>query len=69
MESENRGGFENDGGTQQSVWLHEYGAKPSDESIDRFQGGCSFSRAIENQQLMLDEQRFGDDGSNAAWPK
>ncbi len=34
-----------------------------------FREGCSFSRAFENQQLMLDEQRFGDDGSNAAWSK
>jgi len=41
------------------------GQQASDDSIGRPQGRCPSLRTTDNQKLMLDEQRFGDDGTRS----
>jgi hypothetical protein len=66
MEAQERGGFQDDGGTDQPARAHEQRAHGGDHPISEAEVGGSSPGAIENQQLLLDEYGFGHHGPHAA---
>ena len=66
MEAQERGGFQDDGGTDQPARAHEQRAHAGDEAFSEAEVGGPFPRAIEDQQLLLDENGLGHHGSGAA---
>ena len=66
MEAEERGGFQDDGGTDQPARAHEQRAHAGDEAISETEVGGPLAGAIEDQQLLLDENGLGHHGSGAA---
>ena len=65
----NCGGLQNNAGPQQAGRAHKDHAQSGDDTVARPKGRCSGLRAIEDQKLMFDEQRLGDDGPDATRPK
>ena len=49
MEAQERGGFQDDGGTAQPARAHEQRAYAGDEAISEAEVGGTFPRAIEDQ--------------------
>ena len=47
---------------------HEKGAQTGDDTIRSAQIGAHVWSAIEDPQLMFDEHRLGNDGTEASWP-
>ena len=66
MEAQERGGFQDDGGPDQPARADEQRAHAGDEAISEAEVGGPFPRAIEDQQLLLDENGLGHHGSGAA---
>jgi hypothetical protein len=62
------GGPQADGGTEYARWAHEEGAQAGDDPIRGTQVGSPFAAAIEDQQLVPDQHRFGHDGPESTWP-
>ena len=67
MEAKERGGFQDDGDTDQPARPHEQRTEAGDHAIPEPEGWRTLPGAIEDQQLLLDEQRFGHDGTHPAW--
>ncbi len=55
-----------DARAHEAGWAHEASTESGYDSVHGAQVRRSLSRAIENQQLMFDQERFCDDGSDAA---
>ena len=66
MEAQERGGFQNDGGTDHPARAHEQRAHAGDEAISEAEVGRPFPGPNEDQQLLLDENGLGHHGSGAA---
>ena len=66
MEAQERGGFEDDRGTDQPARAHEQRTHAGDDAISEAEIGRTFPGAIEDQQLVLDEHGFGHHGTGAA---
>jgi hypothetical protein len=66
MEAQKRGGFHDDGGTDQPARAHEQRTHAGDHPISETEVGGTFPRAIEDQQLLLDENRLGHHGPGTA---
>ena len=63
--AQERGGFQDDGGTDQPARANEQGAHVGDEAVSEAEVGGTFPGAIENQQLVLDEDGLGHHGRGA----
>ena len=68
MEMQQRGRLQNDGGAENACRAHEKGAQTGDDTIRGAQIGRTLAAAIEDPQLMFDEHRLGNDGTEASWP-
>ena len=68
VEMEQGGRLQNDGGTENACRAHEKSAQAGDEAIRGTQVGRTLSTTIEDQQLMLEQCGFGDDGTESARP-
>ena len=68
VEMQQSGRLQNDGGTQNACRAHEKGAQAGDDTIRGAQVGRTLAAAIEDQQLMFDEHRLSNDGTEASWP-
>jgi hypothetical protein len=66
MNAQQRGGFEHDRGSDQSARADEERTHAGDQAIREPEIGGPFPGTIEDQQLLLEEQGFGDDGTGAA---
>ena len=66
MEAHQRGGFEDDGGTDQPARTDDPRAHPGDHAISEAEVGGTSARAIQNQQLVLDEDGLSHDCTRAA---
>jgi len=66
METQERGGFQDDRGTDQPARAHEERTEPGDHAVGEAEIGRPFPGTIENQQLVLDEDGFGHHGTGAA---
>ena len=58
--------FQNDGGTDQAGPPYQQSAPTGDEAIREPETGSALARAIKDQQLMFDEDGFGNYGADAA---
>ncbi len=58
--------FQNDGRTAQSGRSDKQSAPTGDEAIRQAEMGSAVGRAIEDQQLMFDEEGLGNCGTDAA---
>ena len=58
-----------DGGTQDACRAHEHGAQTGDDAIRGTQVGRTLAAATKDEQLMSDQHRFGNDGTESAWPR
>ena len=54
MEAQERGGFQDDGGTDQPARAHEERARTGDHAISEAEVGGTSPGAIENQQLLFE---------------
>ena len=59
MEAEERGRLQDDRGPHQSARAHEHRADADDHAITNPKARRTRSGAIEDQQLLLEQQRFG----------
>jgi hypothetical protein len=66
VEMQQSGRLQNDGDAENAARVHEQGAQTGDNPIRRPQVGRTFPAAIEDAQLMFDEHRLGNDGTEAA---
>ena len=66
MEAQQRGGSQDDRRTDQPPRADEEPTPSGDDPIRQAKIGCTFSGTIEDQQLLLDEHRFGHHGTRAA---
>ena len=55
MESQERGGSEDDGGANQPAGAHDQRAHAGHDAISEAEVGAASAGAIENQQLVLDQ--------------
>jgi hypothetical protein len=67
MEAQERRGFEDDRGTDQPARAHEQRADAGDDAISEAQIRGTSPGAIQNKQLVLDEDGLGHDRARAAW--
>jgi hypothetical protein len=68
VEMQQSGRLQNDGGTENACRAHEKGAQTSDDTIRGAQVGSTLAAAIDDPQLMFDQHRLGNDGTEASWP-
>lgn len=68
MEPHKRRRFEGDGRAEQPGRANDSGKQSGNDPVARLQIGCSLTRAIEDQELMLEQERFGNDGARTAGP-
>jgi hypothetical protein len=66
MEAQERGGFQDDGGTDQPARAHEQRTHAGDHPISETEVGGTPPGAIEHQQLLLDEDGLGHHGPRPA---
>jgi hypothetical protein len=66
MEMHQSGRLQNDGRAEQAAGAQEKGAQTGDDPVRGAQVGRSFPAAVENEKLMFDKHRLGDDGTAAA---
>jgi hypothetical protein len=52
--------FQNDGGTDEPGRPHQQSAPTRDEAIQQAEVGSALARAIEDEELMLDEDGLGN---------
>ena len=62
------GRLQNDGGTKNPYPAHEKGTQTGDDPIGGAQVGNTFETAIEDQQLMLSQHGFSNNGAESAGP-
>jgi len=58
--------FQNDGRTDQSGWPYKQSAPTGNEAIREAEIGSALARAIEDEQLMSDEDGLRESGTDAA---
>ena len=68
MEMQQSGTLQNDSGAENACRAHEKGAQSGDDTIRGAQIGRTLAAAIADPQLMFDEHRLGNDGTEASWP-
>src|SRR5712692_8261926 len=66
MEAQERGGFQDDGGTDQPARAYEQRTHAGDHPSSEADVGGTSPGAIGNQQLLLDEYGLGYDGARSA---
>ena|SRR5215831_18762045 len=66
MEAEERGRLQDDRGPHQPARAHEQRANAGDHALAKPELRRTRPGAIEDQQLLLEEQRFGHDGTHPA---
>jgi hypothetical protein len=66
MQAQQRGGLEDDCVTDQPARTYEEYAQAGDHAVRQAEIGGPFPGPIEDQQLVLDEHGFGNDGTRAA---
>ena len=66
MEAQERGGFQDDGGTDQPARAHQDRTYAGDHTVSEAEIGGTSPGAIENQQLLLEEDGLGHHGPHAA---
>ena len=66
VEMQQSGRLQNDSGPQNAYWAHEKGAQTGDDTIRGAQVGSTLTATIEDQELMLDEHRLGNDGTQTS---
>jgi hypothetical protein len=66
MEAEERGRLQDNRGPHQSARAHEQRADAGDHALAKPEARRARPGAIEDQQLLLEEQRFGHDGTHPA---
>ena len=66
MQAQQRGRFEGNRGTDQPARADEDRTQTGDHAIRGTEIGRAFSTTIEDEQLVLDEHGFGDNGTGAA---
>jgi hypothetical protein len=68
MKAHERGWFEDDGRAEQPGRANDSGKQSGNDPVAQFEIGCSPPRAIEDQELMLEQEGFGYDGARTAGP-
>jgi len=66
MEAQERGGLQDDRGTDQPARAHEERTRASNNAISQTEVGATFPGPIEDQQRLLDEQGLGHHRARAA---
>jgi hypothetical protein len=66
MKAQQGGRFENDGSTQKSTCVQEPAKESEEHPVSRSQIGCSMPRPLQDQELLLQKQAFGQDSSGSA---
>jgi hypothetical protein len=66
VEMQQSGNLQNDGGAKGARWADEKGAQTGDDSIRGPKVGRTLPAAIENQELMPDQDGFSDNGAESA---
>ena len=61
MDAEERGGTNNDGGPFDSRALQQLAPEGEAQSLDRREARSALSGSIEHQELLLEQEIFGDD--------
>jgi hypothetical protein len=69
VEMQQSGRLQNDGGTKDTCRAHEQGAQAGDDPIPGTQVGRTLAPAIEDEQLMPDQHRLGDNGTESTRPR
>ena len=69
VKRQDRGGFQHDGDAPESCGADPLAAQRGDQPIGELEVRGSFTAAVQNQQLLSQHQRFGDERSCTAWPK
>jgi hypothetical protein len=69
METEESGRLHNDGGTNDTCRAQEKGAQSDEDTIRRAQVGRTLTAALEDEQLMFDEHRFGNHATETSRPR
>ena len=69
VKAQEGGGLQNDGRTDQSGRLYKQRAAAGDEAIRETEIGRALAGAIEDQELMWDEEGLGNYGTDAARPR
>ena len=62
------GSLQNNGGTENACRAHEKSAPAGDDTIRGTQVGRTLSTTIEDQQLIPNQHRFGNNGTDSARP-
>ena len=65
VETQQSGRLQNDGGTKDACRAHEQRTQPGDNPIRGAQVGRTLAPAIEDEQLVPDQHRFGDNGTES----
>jgi hypothetical protein len=60
--------LQNDGGAENACRAHEKSAQTGDDTIRGAEIGRTLAASIQDSQLMFDEHRLGNDGTEASWP-
>src|SRR5215471_8725654 len=68
LETQQSGRLQNDRGTQDTRRAHEEGAQAGDNPVFGTQVGRTLASAIKDEQLMSDQHRFGDNGTESTRP-
>jgi len=66
MKSQQRRGPDGDGEFQYALRRHEHCAQAQQDTVQGAQLRCLLSRSIQDQQLMLQKKRFGNDCAGTA---
>ena len=66
MKSQQRRGPDGDGDFQYALRRHEHCAQAQQDTVQGAQLRCLLSRSIQDQQLMLQKKRFGNDRAGTA---
>jgi hypothetical protein len=67
VESQQRRGPDCDRDFQDALRGYEYRTRTQQDSVQGAQPRGLLSRTVQDQQLMLQEKRFGNDGAGTAW--
>jgi hypothetical protein len=66
MKAEERGGLQDNRGTDQPAWAHEEHTHSSDDAIREAEIRCTLPGPIEDQELLLEKHGFRDHRTSAA---
>jgi hypothetical protein len=68
MEVQQSGRLEDDGSLDEANWLYEKRTHAGDHAIPDPKIRCTAARAIQNEQLMFQQNRLRNDGTGTSWP-